>query len=444
MAEGAQSPFLTDLDSRALVKGSRDPLGIQQIWTRFGRHVVGNLTTVSTSVRDFTTLMLGYHFAERVSEEKGPGRELETFLKWEQLAAYARGAINEDWGFRGTERVRQRLDEVSKVVLSAERGHQILSNQKIYGLWGLYTVPGRTSGLLEGEPARVARTGASLPPGVSIPAAFLEQYYLPALGSQNGEAITELLWQDNAKVDVSSDGRSIQAVAKVLAPKFTAAEKPFYRYFLLAGGPSDAAEGTHGCQERYVQLFEKFFPDPDESPLAPSMLRALAKEARRRGDDWKPLADRLDRIRTCESVMAPVSALFGHLMGYAEEKVDVLARRLRETWGAGLTTLNMDDVEALRVELANGDAEAGTRWIRIASAAAKGEYVTLIDLILDQNRAVMAARGGAPWVEKRDGRLHIRLREEAGELPAKSKLSELWMFPYFLDAPRQVARALRG
>jgi hypothetical protein len=51
------TPFLTDLDSRAAVKGSRDPLGIQPIWTRLGRHVVGNLTTVSNSVRDFTTLL---------------------------------------------------------------------------------------------------------------------------------------------------------------------------------------------------------------------------------------------------------------------------------------------------------------------------------------------------------------------------------------------------
>ena len=53
-------PFLTDLDPQAAIKGSRDPLGIQPIWTRMGRHVVGNLTTVSTSVRDFTTTILGY------------------------------------------------------------------------------------------------------------------------------------------------------------------------------------------------------------------------------------------------------------------------------------------------------------------------------------------------------------------------------------------------
>jgi hypothetical protein len=63
-------PFLTQIDSRAQVRGSRDPLGVQAIWTRMGRHVVGNLTTVSTSVRDFTTTLLGFYFAERVAELK--------------------------------------------------------------------------------------------------------------------------------------------------------------------------------------------------------------------------------------------------------------------------------------------------------------------------------------------------------------------------------------
>ncbi|SRR6266542_1262335 len=62
-------PFLTDIDPQAAVKGSRDPLGLQTIWARLGRHVVGNLTTVSTSVRDFATLVLGYYFAERVANE---------------------------------------------------------------------------------------------------------------------------------------------------------------------------------------------------------------------------------------------------------------------------------------------------------------------------------------------------------------------------------------
>src|SRR5262249_54900062 len=46
-----------------------------------GRHVVGNLTIVSTSVRYFNTLVLGYYFAERGANEVGgedPQRQVST------------------------------------------------------------------------------------------------------------------------------------------------------------------------------------------------------------------------------------------------------------------------------------------------------------------------------------------------------------------------------
>jgi hypothetical protein len=45
-------PFVTDLNSQAVVKSSRDPLRFQAIWTIHVRHAVGNLTPDSTSVRD--------------------------------------------------------------------------------------------------------------------------------------------------------------------------------------------------------------------------------------------------------------------------------------------------------------------------------------------------------------------------------------------------------
>ena len=54
-----QTPFLTLEDPNAKIKGSRDPLAVQPIWAAFGWHVVTNLTTQSTSVRGFTTLLLG-------------------------------------------------------------------------------------------------------------------------------------------------------------------------------------------------------------------------------------------------------------------------------------------------------------------------------------------------------------------------------------------------
>jgi hypothetical protein len=47
------------MDSRAEVKGSVDPLGQLTIWSRFGRAIVGNLTTVANSARDFGVLLMG-------------------------------------------------------------------------------------------------------------------------------------------------------------------------------------------------------------------------------------------------------------------------------------------------------------------------------------------------------------------------------------------------
>lgn len=51
---------------------------------------------------------------------------------------------------------------------------QILSNQKTYGLWGLYTVPARSSGLVEGEPTRLTHAGRSFVERVCDELAFVE------------------------------------------------------------------------------------------------------------------------------------------------------------------------------------------------------------------------------------------------------------------------------
>src|SRR5687768_4974414 len=130
-------PFLTSLDSRAAIKGSRDPLGLVPVWSRFGRFVVGNVTTVSNSVRGFTTLLLGYYFAEAIRETSTGCDEsiLDLFLKFEQLCGYVRWQYNNDDDFRGRDRVVARLTDRPKVTLGADSAHQILSNQKIYGLW---------------------------------------------------------------------------------------------------------------------------------------------------------------------------------------------------------------------------------------------------------------------------------------------------------------------
>ena len=77
--------FLTELDPNVRVKGSRDPLGTLSVWSGFGRQVVGNLTTQTTSLTDFRLLVLGRWVRCGRLESGTP-----SFLVWEQVCAYAR------------------------------------------------------------------------------------------------------------------------------------------------------------------------------------------------------------------------------------------------------------------------------------------------------------------------------------------------------------------
>lgn len=427
------APFLTDLDSRAAVKGSRDPLGIQQIWTRLGRHVVGNLTTVSNSVRDFTTLLLGYYFAEQIAQDLGPGSELATFLKWEQLAAYSRAEVNLDFSFRGTEKVRKNLADDSRVCLSDDRSHQILSNQKIYGLWGLYTMPARSSGLVDGDPPRLT------PPATDL----VERFYLPILqdgAGRDAKRIRDLLRQKLSRIDLKKgDVGLVHAVGKVLKKGLRAREREFFRFHLLHSGPQDA---TSGLQQQLADLLAETL-DQKDFTWSCATVGHLAKTARAKGEKWDALSHRLDRIRTSEAVLAPAAALFTYLLGLNCKTVNSVVERLNSEWGSGLRSVVPTEFGDLHAELGGGDSVTGDRWVGVAESLASGDYKAVLTLLIEQNKSVMATRGGSPWVELRDGKLHVRFLDEHGTLPKQAELASLWRFPYFLDSLRIVADTLK-
>lgn len=430
------SPFLTELDERAAIKGSRDPLGIQSIWTRFGRHVIHNLTTVSTSVRDFTTLLLGYYLVERVAEAGGRDAELSTFLKWEQLAAYARHHVNHDSSFRGIERVARNLGEGSKVVLSAERAHQILSDQKTYGLWGLYTVPARASSLVEADPPRLTPAARK----------FVEAKYLPGLAEgfgRDARDLVKLLCEPSARLDVQGkDARQVETVAKLLKRRILVGERDFYRESLVFGGPEDR---TRGLQRELSELLLESPFSESSFTWSPPAVGQLAKAASR-GAGGSELAHRLERIQHCETLVAPASVLFGFLLARDDQTVADVAAAVRTQWGSRLGTLHVSSVQALKAEIsaAAGEADAGARWVQVGECLAAGDYATAIHLLMAQNRAVMKARAGAAaWVEERGGRLVVRFRDEGGNLPERDELRLLWRFSYFLESLRLVTLALK-
>lgn len=422
------TPFLTALDERARIKGSRDPLGLQAIWARFGRHVVGNLTTVTQSLREFTVLLLGIDLAERVAEERGPGTELETFIRWEQIAAYVRIGINGEEGVRGSRRVARFLEEGrGRVVISADRQHQILGNQAIYGIWGLYTAAARASGLVEPRAIRLTPAGRGLVEGEYHPLLASKGLPLDALISLVAKPTTELAIERR-------QGRIPAAIAEVLGPHVREEERAVYQHHLVEGGPGDS---TRGRQALLARLFEDV---PDETSLSPQLFGSLARKARDAGGP--ELALFLDRIRTSESVIALMAQLFSLVMAMDERPIDYVAGRIHDAWGK-VETIDVEAVRSLRGELAEIDPGVAERVSSVADGLVAGEHEQVVRALLAQNAWVMGTRGGAPWVVEEGGRLRVRVQDEDIALSRREELPTLWRFPYFVDSLRAVSSSLR-
>lgn len=438
MIPGLRLPFLSDIDPRARVRGSRDALGVVPLWSHFGRHVVGNLTTVSTTPRGFTTLLLGYHFARTVQERSNAGSEviLPAFIRFEQLASYCRWHVNTDGDFRGIERVRSRLEEGTDVRLSADLRDQILASQKTYGLWGLYSNAARSSGWLEAQESLLTPTARE----------FVEKRYIPRLEEFAGREcneILQLLSGGPARLRLEKRHRKLaQGLARLLSREFLAEENDFYWRHLVEGGPTDA---TGGLQPAFARLVFQHFRDEPEFDR--KELRFLIQKAAKAGGELAELADRLSRIDHLESLLVPVGSAFGFLLSRNAGRLDAIAGELAGAWKDAFAKLDLHAVGALEKEIAEsfGDAATGRRWTELARALKVSDYGGFLRLLLEQNAFVMRSRNGSdPWARVVRGKLDVRFRDESYGLIPRAELANAWRSNFFLNPLQTMVHSLRG
>jgi hypothetical protein len=174
----------------------------------------------------------------------------------------------------------------------------------------------------------------------------------------------------------------------------------------------------------------------------------LAKQCRVAGEVGQVVADRLERIRSAELLLAPAAALFGLLLASEGQTLAEAAGVVKRQWGASLRTIDLDETAKLEGELvdATGDPETGRRWVKLARSLATGEYEGALRLLMGQNAFVMKVRAGAgPWVDLSNRLLRVRLRDDdVNGLPEKGELATFWRHSYFIDSLRTMAFALRG
>ena len=424
-------PFLTLEDPNAKIKGSRDPLGAQPIWAAFGRHVVTNLTTQSTSVRGFTTLLLGRYFAAELVDKGMANREdgLDVFLRMEQLSAYVRHVAHRVEGeIRGIERVRKTVDETrGRVPIHADRRGWILSDQRVYGLWGLYSVSARTSGLI--------------PPGdLDVTAetrAFLKRNYIDRLDGAT-QPLSRILARGGT-LDTRRQEQVFSGLADILTPAFNKDEINFYGRLLRDG--CDVTGGSPERQGRFRTLLEK--ETALDALVGRPELLSLVKAAGRVDEE---LAGRLGRIAHLEALLAPTDALFQHILARHGQPVEGVAADISKHWGPRVPNLDRTAFAQLMEEIRSRSNTAIARAMDAChEGLATGDYTSAIRSLLDWNRVVMETRGAAPWVRLGDRRrLDVRYQGIEPRLPNADELPELWRNSYFIDALKLVTRQLRA
>jgi len=428
--------FLTLEDPNAKIKGSRDPLGLQPVWVSFARHLISNLTTQTTSVRGFTIFILGRYFANLLVEDRALSREkvVDAFLRMEQLGAYARFVkhdVQDD--IRGIERVKAFVnDNKGKVHIESNKRGMILSDQKMYGLWGLYSVASRVSGLIPDGPLGVEEKIKE----------FVEKNYLSKLL----DIMTPLriLLAKGDQINVKNN-RIIDVISKVLSPRFTKEEFSFYSDYISNGlyvsNGSDVESGVGGRQARFCSLLRDY--TELESSVGREEVVLLKEKADKRDKD---ISSYLDRIICLESLLAPADEIFNFVLTQNEQTPKEVSSKLMNAWGRSLPNIDTDNFDTLIPEIESTSSKPiATAMKRCYSSLANGDYSEAIMSILEWNKCVMVDRKSSPWVLLSDrGRIDVRYKGLDSILPDGDKLPTLWRNGYFIDSLKNILSQLRN
>jgi len=392
--------FFTLLDDSLRPRGSRDPLGLELIWAGVGRRMIGNLTTVTAQLDNFTFALLGFHFAR---DERGVP-QWERFQCFEQLTGYARAQLGRADGLLGRRKIRQQQD-LDPLPFGARAQAAILDNQRQAGMWGLYASALEASGLL-------GRERRATPEGLTM-AGRLAPGKAPAwLGKAFDPASAGMSQAEFAQV--------VDSVRGWLRPR---AARRALADWLLAGG-AQAPEMQQVLKERAQAYL-------GADGQACSVRRFLASLQ----DAPGPLQAYARRVEQIDHVCIFANVVFYGILGCHGKDRAAIVRDHLAPLGAwpGMEQLRLPAFPEVK---GRHWAERARRLGLFAAAMARGDHAGALDALVGHHEAVATARGGAPWCHWEDGVLKVVSSGAAKAWPARQDLAEdfeAWAEPRTMD-----------
>lgn len=389
------------LDDRARPKGSRDPLGMEAVWSFMGRKVVGNLTTVTSNLDNFIVALLCCRYADNQSTKIETIQE--NFMRAEQLAAYLKLAAKDHLklaAFLGITRARWNFQEV-ELELGMSPSAQLLSDQLSYGLWGLYSSAIAGAGLITGIERRPTARGKAL---IDI--------ILKELGADNWKDFQRLASQDNVTKSALTNladrfcGMLLSpTLRKLVVSELIAKQKDCD----LQGKLYEAANNYLANKERTIeaQSFCAWLLDREE---ASTELKTV-----------------VEKINDIETLLVLANTLISWLQGQKNVRISELQSDL-EPRLKGIACKTSWQQETAIPHRAFLDA--------LIFAINKGSAEEVISIVLKQNKNVMLHRGGAAWVEVNSQQsLMVRVPNDKASLPQDLvSYSQKWQNSYFIGS----------
>lgn len=394
---------LSLMDERSRPKGSRDPLGIESIWSHMGRKVVGNLTTVTSNLDNF---MVGLLCCAHASASTDQLELIQiNYLRAEQLAAYLRLAAGDE-NFLGITRAKANFKN-GQMPLGKTEAAQILSNQLSYGLWGLYSTAMQVAGLISGSERRLTDQGRELVAEMITCMGEDQWKSLRALAQSSQVSVTDFEALAPAFNRLLRDAQLRRSVVHALL-KWQGAK---LLQLELYGRATEYL--SHFSGEISVPVFCEWLHGQTETSDA---LRVT-----------------IAQIQSLEPLLVLAATLMEWLQGQKGSDVATLLDVLQPR----LDGLNFSGAWQAVAKLPHRGFL--TRLFEAGNAQDAG---ALINCVLEQNKLVMQQRGGAAWLEWQSDALRVRVANDRASIPESlsSHCHGRWWNSYFIGSFLQIAR----
>lgn len=415
--------YLTKLDDELTSSGgARDPLGLQSVWSYFGRRLVPSLTTVSTRSRHFSRLLLALYCRDYWLDVR-PDTELrraEPLLIFEELHAYSLRDQHETIGDTpGKLRVEANWRDLGK---DPWIGHwpeqQLLRNQAGVGISGRYFTPLVRMGIVDKDGRLSADVDVGLLFGSEV--------------EKLRKAVAKMLDAIESKGEpqaFSSFSKAARQLLTQLLPRdrhATNDEVEFWKERIGITGD------RHHLVRRAAQHIRQISVDSPVPKMAVDLLL----------DDGEELTSTerqiVEDISTCEAFIAPLQKLFDELHR---------ASTLPHFQGSTQTQRWLEQIKKARPAFAALDIE-GTdlqrRFRTLTEIDVEGNVEDFATTLLRHHEEMVKARGGTPWIALEGARVHaLNAGYEPGSWSDEERM-DAWVHSYYLWSLASVLRDLEG